>query len=112
MTSTGVSLSFEGAEMMTLVAPPFRWAAAARPSTNTPLDSTTMTRVAPAAAHGILDGSRSEWKAMQWPSTTSVALSASTATAREVSSRGVRATKQAVAPFPSKRPCTESCMNR
>ncbi len=51
------SASPAGAEMMTRLAPPFRWAAAFSRDVNRPVDSMTMST--PLSAHGISDGSRS-----------------------------------------------------
>lgn len=39
--TTNMGASLEGAEMMTFLAPPLRWASALAFSVNTPVDSTT-----------------------------------------------------------------------
>jgi len=48
-------LSFGGAEIMTFLAPPFKWASAVSDVKNTPVDSQTM--LAPAFPHGMFFGS-------------------------------------------------------
>ncbi len=49
------SASPDGAEMMTRLAPPFRWAAAFSRAVKSPVDSMTMST--PLSPHGISDGS-------------------------------------------------------
>ena len=65
-----------GAEMMTLLAPPWRCPAALSPSVKMPVDSTT--RSTPISDQGILAGSRSEKTLMLRPSIRRSPLSAST----------------------------------
>ena len=56
---TNMGASEEGVEMMTLLAPPFKWTPAFSMVVKTPIDSTTYS--APAPLHLMLAGSRS-WK--------------------------------------------------
>jgi len=66
---TNIGASAEGAEMITFLAPPLRWAEAVAVVVNTPVDSTTYS--APALAQGIALGSFSEKTWMARPFTDS-----------------------------------------
>mmetsp|Transcript_1334 Transcript_1334/g.3296 ORF Transcript_1334/g.3296 Transcript_1334/m.3296 type:complete len:231 (+) Transcript_1334:240-932(+) len=89
ITNMGVS-SLGGAEMMTFLQPPLRWALHLSAVVNTPVDSHTYS--APASPQGMLAGSFSALTRMRAPLTMRPSLSCST--------------------VPSQVPCTESYLNR